>query len=143
MRLPGERGPGQLAMTRRRLLLFGLLIGSLALGASIWSLWPRSAINLENAAKIQCGMTLADVEAILGGPARDETRGRGVVMYPGPGMVGWELFFEDLTVAEWLSEECGIWIAFEKKRVVKKRVANVTLREEQTILQMFLRWLGV
>jgi hypothetical protein len=129
-------------MTRRGLLLFGLLLGSLALGASVWLLWPRSAINAENAAKIQGGMTVSEVEAILGGPSRDETAGRGVAIYPGPGMVGWELFFEDLTVAEWLSEECGIWIAFEKKRVVDKKVADVTLRDE-TMLEMFLRWLGL
>src|SRR5260370_5738376 len=60
---------------RRRLLLFGLLAGSLALGAGLWLLWPRSAITRENAAKIQEEMTLAEVEAILGGPERDDSSG--------------------------------------------------------------------
>jgi hypothetical protein len=59
-------------MTRRRLLLFGLPIG-LAIG--VWLLWPRSAITRENAAKIQNGMTLEEVEAILGGPARHDATG--------------------------------------------------------------------
>jgi|SRR5882724_6685651 len=62
--------------TRRRLLLFGLLAGVLALGVGGWMLWPRSAITRENAAKVQTGMTLAEVESILGGPERDESTGR-------------------------------------------------------------------
>ncbi len=58
--------------TRRRLLVFGMLIGLLVLGGGVWMLWPRTAITRENAAKIQVGMTLEEVEAILGGPARNE-----------------------------------------------------------------------
>jgi len=38
-------------------------------------LWPPTAITPENAAKIEKGMTLTDVETILGGPARDESAG--------------------------------------------------------------------
>jgi hypothetical protein len=62
-------------MTRRVLLMFGLLsIAALGL-AGFWLLWPSSAINRENAAKIRDGMSLAEVEAILGGPARDDSTG--------------------------------------------------------------------
>src|SRR5260370_3248342 len=61
--------------TRRRLLLFALpTVAMLAVG--VWLLQPRTAITPENAAKIQVGMTLRVVEAILGGPARREARGR-------------------------------------------------------------------
>jgi hypothetical protein len=64
------------AMTARRcLLVFGLLPGVLALGAGVLLLWPRTAITRENAAKIKEGMTLAQVEALLGGPPRSETTG--------------------------------------------------------------------
>jgi hypothetical protein len=62
-------------MTRRRLLLFGLLAALLVLGAGAWVVWPRMAITPENAAKIKQGMTLAEVESILGGAARDESTG--------------------------------------------------------------------
>jgi hypothetical protein len=62
--------------TRRRLLVFGLLATLIGLGVGGWLLWPKStAITRESAAKIQKGMTLAEVEAILGGPARDDTTG--------------------------------------------------------------------
>jgi outer membrane protein assembly factor BamE (lipoprotein component of BamABCDE complex) len=63
-------------MTRRRLLLFALIAVAVVLAVGVWLLWPRTAITRENAAKIQAGMTLAEVEAILGGPARDEMTGR-------------------------------------------------------------------
>ena len=71
--------------TRRRLMLFGLLAGLLALGAGGWLLWPRtSAITRENAAKIKAGMSLAEVEAILGGPARGGERKLQIDLDPDP-----------------------------------------------------------
>jgi hypothetical protein len=73
--------------TRRRVLLFGLLAGLLALGAGVWLLWPRTAITRENAAKIRDGMTLTEVEAILGGPATGQPT-RSWITFPDP--VGWK-----------------------------------------------------
>jgi hypothetical protein len=69
-------------MTRRarRMLLFGLPAAVVAVAVSAWLLWPRTAITRENADKIRMGMTLAEVEAILGGPARDESTGPLVVI---------------------------------------------------------------
>jgi hypothetical protein len=61
---------------RRRLLVFGLLATLTGLGVGGWLLWPRTAITRENAARIQNATTMADVEAILGGPARDERTGQ-------------------------------------------------------------------
>jgi hypothetical protein len=61
---------------RPRLLLFAVSAGLVALAVGAWLFWPRTAITRENAAKIQPGMTLAEVEAILGGPAREETTGQ-------------------------------------------------------------------
>jgi hypothetical protein len=63
-------------MTRRsRRLLIALPVAVVLTLALAWLLWPRMAITRDNAAKITVGMTLAEVEAILGGPARDETTG--------------------------------------------------------------------
>lgn len=53
-------------MSRRRLLLFGVPVAFVVLGVRIGLALPRTAITQENAAKIQLGMTLAEVEAILG-----------------------------------------------------------------------------
>src|SRR5258707_988819 len=55
---------------KRRVLLLGLA----ALACVIYLLRDRSAINQANFERIQVGMTLAEVEAILGGPL---SRGNG------------------------------------------------------------------
>ena len=60
---------------RKRLLLFGLLttVALIAVAPGVWLLWPHTAITRENAEKIENGMTLADVEQLLGGHARNES----------------------------------------------------------------------
>jgi hypothetical protein len=58
-------------MSRRRLLLSGVPV-AVVLGVGGWLLLPSTAITEENAAKIKQGMTLVEVEAILGGPGRNE-----------------------------------------------------------------------
>src|SRR5438270_30783 len=64
-------------MTRRRLLLFGLPAALVLVGVGVWALWPRqSLITVENAARIRQGMMSEEVEAILGGPPRDESTGQ-------------------------------------------------------------------
>jgi hypothetical protein len=61
-------------MSRRRLVLLSVPAMLLMLGVGAWALWQRerSAITRENAERIQPGMTLTEVEAILDGPARVE-----------------------------------------------------------------------
>jgi hypothetical protein len=55
---------------RRRHLLIVLLGGLISAAAGSCLLWPRlSVITEENYGKIRVGMTLEQVEAILGGPA--------------------------------------------------------------------------
>ncbi len=57
-----------------RLLFWGLPAVLVLLGLGALALLSRpSPINPENEAKIRPGMTLADVEGLLGGPARNES----------------------------------------------------------------------
>jgi hypothetical protein len=60
---------------RRLFIVLGLLACLLLAGCVAWLLWPRTAITRENAVLIRQGMTVPEVEAILVGPARDETTG--------------------------------------------------------------------
>lgn len=63
-------------MTRRSLLLFGQSAAIAVLAVCALLLPPRSsAINRENAEKITNGMTVREIEAILGGAARDDSTG--------------------------------------------------------------------
>src|SRR3954465_7795793 len=65
-----------ISRVRRRLCIaLGLLGCLLIAGCAAWLLSPRTAITQENAARIPAGMTLAEVEAILGGAGRDESTG--------------------------------------------------------------------
>jgi outer membrane protein assembly factor BamE (lipoprotein component of BamABCDE complex) len=120
-------------MTRRRLLVFGLLAtmtGLGVLGVGGWLLWPRTAITRENAAKIREGMTLAEVEAILGGPPRDETTG--------------PIRFDEVTPVrdesrKWWSDRVCIQVIFDENG----RVMNADSDSLHRVgpLDMLRRWL--
>jgi len=116
-------------MTRRR-LLFGLLAAVVAL-AVVVMLWPPSAINRENKSKLRHGMTQAEVEAILGGPARDEVGGkppRFLVKIPE-------------NQKEWIGPECKITVVFnEDGRAGAISSENVSVPPE-AMLEKFRRWL--
>jgi hypothetical protein len=77
-------------MPRRRLLLFALPAMLVLVGVvwvAFWLAKPRTAITRENAARIQEGMTLAEVETMLGGPPTGQPT-RPWVTSPGP--TGWK-----------------------------------------------------
>jgi hypothetical protein len=61
--------------TRRRWLLLSAGVLVLLAAVAVWFGIPRSKISLASFDKIEVGMTQAEVEAILGGPARAEFDG--------------------------------------------------------------------
>ncbi len=61
--------------TRRRVLFLCVAAVMVGLAVGVWLLWPRTAITRDNAARIQKGMTRAEVMAVLGGPPRWEPTG--------------------------------------------------------------------
>jgi SmpA / OmlA family len=127
-------------MTRRRLLLLALPVALVLLGVSGWALWPRpSAITRENFKKIEPGMTLAEVEAILGGPARSETWGAEA---------GWtyswhsRLFVGDGLdeLYDWIGPEYAVQVGFHDGRVVAYRTGRLRGPTEETLLEHICRW---
>jgi hypothetical protein len=121
------------------LLLAGFLGCLVVAGAALYLLWPRSAINRENFEKVQVGMTLAEVEAILGGPERDESsrfraggfRLGGIGLWPRP--------------REWVSNDMAIRVHFAmfdgEERVTCAEIEAVG-GERENPLAMFRRLLG-
>jgi hypothetical protein len=59
-----------------RHLVLGLAVVAVSLAVVTWLSGPRTAITVASAATIEPGMTLAEVESLLGGPAWDETTGQ-------------------------------------------------------------------
>jgi hypothetical protein len=92
------------AMVARSRLLFVLLAGCGVFGMlAAWLLWPRTEITRENAAKIQHGMTLADVELILGGPPRSEGNSGVFLAMSGPAPMDWES--HDVLIQIWFGTD--------------------------------------
>ena len=74
---PGHTGEAGEKMTRRRLVLAALLLLMLGAAASVWFAAPsmNGGVNPETYGRIEKGMTEAEVEQVLNGPAGDyETR---------------------------------------------------------------------
>jgi hypothetical protein len=62
-------------MTRRRLLLLAVFTALVVAVVAAALLCQHTSITRENEARIREGMTMAELEAILGGPPRDEISG--------------------------------------------------------------------
>jgi hypothetical protein len=130
--------------TRRRLLLFGLLAGLLAMAAGVWLLWPRTAITRENAARIQEGMTRQEVESILGGPQRVEVGGK--TMTGGSGTSRVVHVMKPGVYAEfpfWVSVEAWIVVSFDENERVRAGGVECrsVVRNEESPLDKLRRWL--
>jgi hypothetical protein len=129
-------------MTRRtRRLLILAVVGAAALAAGVSLVWPqapRSEINQENIARIRPGTTLAEVEATLGGPARDESTGplasdlsEGLESYDRPGRLKWQ------------SDRAVIWLHLDAEGKAGKVSAVPVRRAEEGPLDRLRRWLGL
>jgi hypothetical protein len=140
-------------VTRRtRLLLFALPGALVATMLAAWVLWPRTAITRENAAKIQPGMTLAEVEAILGGPARDEAMGPLVLDQNGARPDA-EAMLDELhfvlgrlgspPLLQWQSNQVAIVLQFDAAGRVTECHTLPLCRGDESPLDRLRRWLGL
>jgi hypothetical protein len=124
-------------MTRRRLFLFALPVAVVLLGVATWILWPRppSAITRENGARIELGMTDAEVEAILGGPARDESTGFLMGEETRIGGMAWPRHTQC-----WLSDSVIVRVLFQEGQVIARDCEPVH-RVNTSFLDDIRRWL--
>jgi len=120
-------------LRHRRLLGFGLLAGAVVLAVGVCLLWPGpSAISQENFEKIQVGMVLTEVEAIMGQKANVEETGNWISNAPAkPGE----------TTHVWASPSDGlILVVSQNDRVAFKRFSPAA---EMTIMQRIGIWLTI
>jgi hypothetical protein len=132
-------------MTRptRRRLLFSLPAGLAVALVTAWLFWPRTAITEENAAKVQVGMTLAEVEAVLGGPARDESTGPLTTDIALRQVALRQVMLDDSLSGLWTSNHVMVCINFGADRQVTQMSWFPVRRAQESLLDHLRRWLGL
>jgi hypothetical protein len=119
-----------------RFLFLSVATVVVGLAAGVYMVWPRTAITVGNAKRITEGMTLVEVEAVLGGPARDESGGAGFVFdEPPDGQIGHDF-------AQWHGPERGVHVEFRNGRVALVRT-SARIWDDETLLRRLFRWLGL
>jgi hypothetical protein len=146
-------------MTARKWYLLPVVlvavVMAMPLAIRLWA--PRgsgSGINRENCKRIQVGMTLAQVEEIMGGPARSEVTayldvvGDELTVYPGPGRVyvsanGAVNLILDDGDRMWASDDAFVWLVLDDDGRVKW-VESYDVRpvgSRPTAMERLHRWL--
>jgi hypothetical protein len=130
----------------RRLLLLWLTAATVAGLVTAWLLWPRPAITRENAAKIQVGMTSAEVEAILGGPPRNEffDWAREDTEPPKPGTwIRDERVSDTPELKEWHSQYVYVVVRWDDDGRVRSCQVTPMRPAHPGVFLMLRRWLGL
>jgi hypothetical protein len=138
--------------TRR--LLIALPVAAALVVAVAWLLWPRTAITRENAAKITIGMTMTEVECILGGAPRDESTGQRTIDMDDDGADGeyrcwserqlhlWKLrakVTDKHTRIQWAADSVTVWVAFDSQDRVTE--CHAFPMRCESLIDMLRRWL--
>lgn len=130
-------------MKNRRRFVVYCLPATVAFLVGLWVTWPRSAITKDNADRLRNGMTLEQVEAVLGGHARDETSGRVVQDLPDGSEA--PVFHSTLNaipgIRHWVSDRWMIRVDFDLDDHVISWSATPVHRENAAALEMLRRLL--
>jgi hypothetical protein len=134
-------------------LFFSVVCFAVASAIGVWVLWPRTAINQANFACIHNGMTMEEVDPILGGPPRDETTGPTTVdgdlpdeLGDGNGWVSTADHFDkdgrrDFARRAWTADRLSVLVDFDATaRVCGKHVIQLR-RDEESVFGRLRRWL--
>jgi hypothetical protein len=105
------------------------------LAGGLWLFWPHTpatAINPENAARIAPGMSVQEVETILGGAARDEVR-----------TAGHRLLIQSVRPdLEWNSDAATVWVHLDQDGRVRE-CQVIPVPAPHGVLGTMRRWLGL
>jgi hypothetical protein len=137
---------------RRRQLIGATVLVLFGAPPAMWLLWPTSPPSLvtrEAAPKVRVGMVLAEVEATLGGPARNEETGWPLHIdtstVEGEAAFRWcanQLNFPKHTCErEWSSDCVRVMAFFDDEECVVWCGFLFLCHQRQTPLQTLHRWL--
>jgi hypothetical protein len=144
------------AMSRKKTvsLLSILLLVCVAAGVGLDAAWPRSPINRENAAQLVPGLPLAEVERILGGPARNDATGpitTDPTGHPSDGPLLWRtyayrmrsLWDRPRETKEWWSNTLVVRVDLDGDARVERCECIAVRRINESPLDMIRRWLNL
>src|SRR5262249_31624007 len=123
------------------LVVVATAVGVLAY-AGWWLATPRHRISLNSSVEIQHGMTLEQVEAILGVPpgnyaTQEEFRRMG------GGQTWHQTTGGRCRCAEWVSDELAIWVYFDPDGTAKLvGITDIGGHAPEPLLKRMPRWLG-
>ncbi len=139
------------AMPRPHLLLrLALPAVAVAVAVGVWLAWPRTAISLENYARVQKGMTVGELEGLLGGLPRNESTGPLVYddgIYQGCCRIlphwahRYEPWRKHPNSYEWISDEAIIYVFLDDDDRVSSHGLYPVRRADQNPLATLRRWL--
>lgn len=150
-------------MLCRRFLLLSLAAVLVGLAVGTWALWSLradTAITRQSFARIRDGMSREQVEAILGGPPRDESTGpvkwdpfegwegpdRDRMTPEEPQQADFEFFREPLAggqPVEWISDTVMIQAYFRPDGRLLERTCYPACRSPESPFERIRRWLGL
>jgi hypothetical protein len=139
------------------MLCLSLAAVVVGLAVGLWLLSPRTAITRDNATRIREGMTLASVEVVLGGPARDESTGPVVVDLPRgtkdeDGVARLEGYNIEAAVIGakadvtgsfliWRSDRVFVWVRLDSEQRVERAGHCPVCRQYESPIAIVCRWL--
>jgi hypothetical protein len=136
-------------MTRRQLLLLLVAAALMLCATAGWVVWlttAHTAITRQHAASVQAGMTLAEVEEILGDRARAELSGSGLILdsteQPNSGFHQHGLMLHSHATPrpiEWQSDEVVISVQFSIDARVSSCYYLYTCRADDNIVAVVRR----
>jgi hypothetical protein len=129
-------------MKRQYLLSFGA-IALLAIAATLaWFYWPQTQLKLDSFDKVREGMTLSEIEALVGGPPGIYCSGGVTGTYcQGVPVKGVELAKEGMS-REWVAESRSLFVAFDENNTATYVVTGTPVRQRR-FLDRVRGWLGM
>ncbi len=122
----------------RRTLLIILPAAALALAVAGWLFRPQppeTTITRANVQKVKKGMSRAEVEALLGGPPRDEADGSRWVVWLGGR-------HPEADFVRWVGPEAAAGARFDGEDIVLVADTGVVVVPHRSYLDMLRRLLG-
>jgi hypothetical protein len=126
-------------MLRRVFIASALLLTVALLGVStvVYVTAPRHRITRENIAKIQHGMTLAEVEELLGASPGNHSRGmaQGLVLYTG------EALWHAHHACDWVADDVSVRVRFDADWKVSHHALSDVIAIDDSWVGKLALWL--